>query len=183
MDDEPCPYRIVAPMDEDARGVTYLAEARTGVRGHVVLKLLGPRDDADAIVSRYRQWKPAIERVRHPSVAPLLDVGLTADGATYVATAYVGGWPLSALASKPPLGPGAHQAIARQLSAAMEAAHEAGVVHLTLDSTKVKISTTNGPHATILGLGSALILDGADWDSDADRLALTRLRLALGLGQ
>lgn len=182
MDDEPCPYQIVAPMAEDERGTTYLAEALAGSRGYVVLKVLGPRDDADAMLSRYRRWRPALERVHHPHVAPLLDVGLTAEGALYVATAYAPGWPLSALASRPPLGMDVRQEIARQLSAGLDAAHEAGVAHLALDSTKVKVSTSNGPHATILGIGSRLVLDGASGDPELDRLALARLRHDLGVG-
>ena len=54
MEDEPCPYQVMAPMGEDSHGVTYLAQALTGARGYVALKVHGPRDDHEAVLSRYR---------------------------------------------------------------------------------------------------------------------------------
>jgi hypothetical protein len=65
--------------------------------------------------------------------------------------------------------------LARQLTAALDDAHAAGVVHLKLDTSKVKISTASSPHATILGLGSGLVVDGLEGSPDVDRLALTRI--------
>ena len=181
MDDEPCPYQVLAPIGEDSSGVTYLAQALTGGRGYVALKVLGPRDDVDAVLSRYQHWKPALARIQHPSVGKLLDVGLTAEGLLYVASEYVAGWPLTALGSRASMGMDDRVEIARQLTDAIDAAHAAGVVHLKLDTSKVKISTANGPHATILGLGSNLIVDGANGRPDVDRLVLARIIRELGV--
>lgn len=180
-DDDPCPYQVMAPVGEDTHGVTYLAQALTGTRGYVALKVHGPRHDAEAVLSRYRQWKPALARVRHPSVARLLDVGLTADGRLYVASEYVAGWPLTALRSHAPVGIDERAELARQLTGAIDAVHGAGVVHLKLATSNVKVSMANGPHATILGLGSSLIVDGADGPPDVDRLALTAVIRELGV--
>ena len=181
MDDEPCPYRVLAPIAEGSSGVTYLAQALTGARGYVALKVLGPRDDVDAVLSRYQHWKPALARIQHPSVGKLLDVGPTAEGLLYIASEYVAGWPLTALGSRASMGMDERVEMARQLTGAIDAAHAAGVVHLKLDTSKVKISTANGPHATILGLGSNLIVDGADGRPDVDRLALARIIRELGV--
>lgn len=182
MDDEPCPYQVLTPIGEGSRGVTYLAQALTGARGHVALKVLHPRDDADAVLSRYRRWKPALARVQHPSVGKLLDVGLTAEGRLYVATEYVAGWPLAALGSRPSIGRRERVEIARQLTGAIDTAHAAGVVHLQLDASNVKISTAaNATYATILGLGESLIVDGATGELDVDRLALADIIRQLAL--
>jgi serine/threonine protein kinase len=181
MDDEPCPFQVMVPMSEGARGVTYLAQALRGARGYVALKVHGPRDDTEAILSRYRIWKPALARVRHPSVGELLDVGLTAEGRLYVASEYVAGWPLTAFGSRPSAGIGERARMAHQLIGAMSAAHAAGVAHLKLDASRVKISTASGPHATILGLGSSLIVDGAESRPEPDLLALLRLVRDLGI--
>ncbi len=175
MGDEPCPYQVLAPIGEGSSGLTYLAQALESARGYVALKVLGPRDDADAVLSRYRRWKPALASVQHPSVAKLVDIGLTAEGHLYVASEYVAGWSLAVLGSRASVGRPERVEIARQLTGAIDAAHAAGVVHLKLDASKVKISTANGPHATILGLGSSLIVDGADGEPDVDRIALARI--------
>jgi serine/threonine protein kinase len=180
-EDEPCPYRVMAPMGEDARGVTYLAQALAGERGYVALKVCGPREDTDTVLSRYRHWKPALARVQHPSVGRLLDIGLTAEGTLYVASDYVAGWPLTTLGSRGSVGMPERLELARQLTAAVDAVHAAGVLHLKLDPSRVKISTANGPHATILGLGSSIIVDGATGQRDVDRLALARIIRELGI--
>ena len=181
IDDEPCPYQVLAPIGEDSRGVTFLAQASTEARGYVALKVLSPRDDADAVLSRYRRWKPALTRVQHPSVGKLLDVGLTAEGRLYVASEYVAGWPLAALGSRASVGRPERVEIAKQLTDAIDAAHAAGVVHLKLDASKVKISMANGLQVTILGLGSSLVVDGADGPPDVDRRALSRIIHELGV--
>jgi hypothetical protein len=175
MDDEPWPYQVTAPMGEDARGVTYLAQRLTGAHEYVALKIHASRDDAAEILSRYERWKPALARVEHPGVGRLLDVGLTAEGRLYVASEYVAGWPLTALGSRAPVGIGARASMARQMIAAIEAVHAADLVHMKLDASKVKISTANGPRATILGLGSSLIVDGREAERGPDLLALVRL--------
>jgi hypothetical protein len=181
MDDEPCPYQVMAPMSDDSHGVTYLAQALTGARGYVALKVHAPRADTDAVRGRYQHWKPALARVQHPSIGKLLDVGLTAEGLLYVASEYVAGWPLTALSSHKSVTVGERARMAHQLIGAIGAAHTAGVVHLRLDTSKVKISTANGAHATILGLGSSLIVDGLEARLEPDLLALLGLVRALGI--
>jgi serine/threonine protein kinase len=147
----------------------------------VALKIHDPRDDAGEVVSRYQRWKPALARVQHAAVGKLLDVGLTTEGRLYVASEYVAGWPLTALGTRVPVGIGERATMARQLIGAIAAAHAAGVAHLKLDTSKVKISTANGPRATILGLGSSLILDGAEARREPDLLALLGLVRDLGI--
>jgi serine/threonine protein kinase len=180
MDEEPCPYQVLSPIGAGSNGVSYLAQALTGARGYVALKVLGPRDDVDSVLSRYQRWKPALACVRHASVGRLLDVGLTAEGLLYVAREYVAGWPLTALGWRASTGTDERAEIARQLTGGIEAIHAAGLVHLRLDTSKVKISTSNGPHATILGLGSSLIVDGASGPPEVDRAALARIIRELG---
>ena len=181
IDDGPCPYDVMTPMGQDSGGVTYLARALTGGRGYVALKVCSPRDDADTVLLRYQRWKPALARIRHPSVATLIDVGLTAEGLLYVASEYVAGWSLTALGSHASVGVHERALLARQLIGAVDAAHETGVVHMKLDASKVKISTADGPHATILGLGSSLIVDGREAQRQPDLLALVRLIRDLGI--
>jgi hypothetical protein len=99
----------------------------------------------------------------------------------YVASEYVAGWPLTALGSHASLGMTERVEIARQLTDVIDAAHAAGVVHQKLALSKVKISTSNGPNATILGFGSATIVDGATGAPAVDRIALARIIRELGV--
>src|SRR5258708_39868178 len=117
----------MATMSEDSRGVTYLAQALAGARGYVALKVYGPRDDVHAVMWRYQRWQPVLDRIEHPSVAKMLEVGLTAEGLLYVASEYVAGWPLTAIGSRVAIGAEERAEMARQLTSALDAAHAAGV--------------------------------------------------------
>jgi serine/threonine protein kinase len=184
MDDGPCPYQVLAPIGAGASGVTYLAQALTGLGGYVALKILKPGLDADAVLARYRHWKEALAGLKHPSVAPLRDAGLTADGMVYLASGYAAGWPLTAIASHPSIGRTERIELTGQLVSALDAARQAGVMHLKLDCSKVKVSNVAGVHATIVGLGSHTIINGPDsvaGGPDADRRALAKIICQLGV--
>jgi eukaryotic-like serine/threonine-protein kinase len=171
-DGEPCPYQVLAPMAEDVRGVTYLAQPVISSRGYLALKVYGLCDDVDGAITRYRRWRPTLERLCHPSIGRVVDVGAAPDGSLYVATEYIPGRLLTMLGVGTAIGADGRAAIASQLTEAIGAAHAAGLVHLKLDASKVKVSAAPAPRATILGLGVALVVDGADGDPDVDRRAL-----------
>lgn len=175
IDPEPFPYEIVAPISESASGIRYLAQGAGTARGYVALKVLNGAVDADGVLERYRQWKPALDRLDHPHVVRILDVGLTGEGTAYIASEYVAGWPLTALDAHPAIGQEQRGTLARQLTEAVEAAHRAGVTHLALDESRIKISTAAGLHASILGFGERLIVGGATGTIDDDRAALARI--------
>ena len=180
-DRELCPYQIVAPLAESAHGTTYLAQRSDSARGLVALKVFPGREDADELLARYERWKPALERVRHVSVARLLDVGLTDQGLVYAASEFVTGWPLSALAEHPAIGREGRVEISRQLSEALDAIHAAGVAHLDLEAPNVRVSTMGGLHVTMLGFGIPLVVDGLEPSPDVDRVALARVSRRLEL--
>src|SRR5262245_60733611 len=96
VEDDACPYQVLAPMAEDARGVTYLAEASAGTYRYVALKVYNGHDDAAAAVSRFRDLKSALAAIRTRGIARLIDVGTTPGGLLYVATEYIPGRGLAA---------------------------------------------------------------------------------------
>ncbi len=178
LDDEPCPYRILAPIAESATSATYLAQALRDTHGYVALKVYDRRDDADLVLARYETWKDMLAAFRHPGVAAFVEAGLTSEGLLYVATDYVAGSPLTSRRVREGLSVTERQALAGQLTDAVAAIHDAGLAHLALDASRVKIAT-HRVHATILGLGRALVIDGLAPDPDADRTALAALRHTL----
>ena len=175
IDPEPFPYQIVAPIGESASGITYLAQGAGTARRYVALKVLAGTFDADGVLERYQQWKPALDRIDHPHVVSILDVGLTVEGTPYVASEYVAGWPLTALDAHPAIGQEQRRALTGQLTEAVEAAHRAGVTHLALDESRIKVSTAAGLYASILGFGDRLVVNGATGTIDDDRAALARI--------
>lgn len=183
-EEEVCPYQVLAPMDEDARGTTYLAQALTRARGYVALKIYAAEVGADAALERYRQWRPALDACRHPHVRGLIDVGLTADRRLYAASEYIVGSTLPTLDRRlfSASDAGARLHLAHQLVDAVDHIHAAGLAHLALEPTRVKIASANGPQSTIIGLGVRLVVDGAPPRLDQDLVALADLIRGLRVG-
>lgn len=170
--DEPCPYQVLAPLAQDAAGVTYLAQPLRGESNYIALKIYQPRVDTDEILARYKQWKPALERVGTPHVTIPRDMGLTAKGRLFTARDYVAGRPLTRLDSPIPVEVDVRARMARRLADAVDAMHAVGVAHLRLEPSRVIVSGQD-PH--IVGLGTCLVVDGANPKPEADLAALASL--------
>jgi serine/threonine protein kinase len=175
IEDEVCPYQVLAPIEQDAHGVTYLAERHaSSSRGFVALSVIA-HGDGDAILGRFHQLRPALARLQHPGAAKVLDAGSTSNGSVYVVSEYVTGTPLAGVVTRQRLDRAGLVEIARQMTEAVAAAHSAGVLHLALDGSRVKVSTAGAPHAAIAGFGVRAIVEGCVGDPDTDLRALDAL--------
>jgi hypothetical protein len=181
-DDHPpdIPYQIVTLIERHADGATYLARP-PDASTLVALRIVGPRDDGPAILNRVRTWKPALTQVRNPHVARMLDVGSADDRCVYVAAEFIGGPSLAVPACREQLSAADRRAVVSQLATALAALHACGVTHLRLDASRVKISTHDGIHATMIGLGTGLIVDGLPASPQQDLDALASLAHGLGV--
>jgi len=173
------PYRIVTLLAGDAGAVTYLAHTMSGAPRYVALKVLLSCREPDAILARFDRWKRALAELRHPSAAPIVDAGRVDSASIYLAADYVAGSPLRPILDG--LTRDDRADIVRQLDAALRAAHDRGLAHLRLDASRIKIATTAGLRAVMLGLGAALVVDGAAPDPAPDREALARLAHDFGV--
>jgi serine/threonine protein kinase len=172
IDDDVWPYQVLAPIEQDAHGITYLAERDAGsVRGFVALTVIGG-SGGEAMLSRFHDLKPALARLQHPGAAKVLDAGLAPDGSMYIASEYVAGPTLSEVASRQPLERADRAEIARQMRAAVGAAHAAGVVHLSIESSKVRVSTAGSLRVWITGFGVSVIVAGRAGGAETDLAAL-----------
>src|SRR5437660_969697 len=173
--DDRFPYRIVTLLAGDLDGVTYLARTTSGAPKYVALKVLRSCSDRAAVVSRFERWRPALAAVTHPSMAPLLDVGPAGDRSIYLVAEYVPGSTLKPLLQSPGLDAGQRAELVRQIVAAVRTAHGRGLAHMRLDASRIKITAAAVVRAHILGLGTALIVDGTAPDPELDRRALVRI--------
>jgi eukaryotic-like serine/threonine-protein kinase len=181
LDDEAWPYQVLAPIAQDVQGITYLAErSANGVRGFVALTVIAG-GSGEAILSRFHELKTALARLHHPGAAKVLDAGVTPDGSVYVASEYVAGPTLSEMVARQSLDRSERAEIARQMTGAVAAAHAAGVVHLDLDGSNVRVSTAGGLRAWITGFGVSVIVAGRAGAPDTDLVALDTLIRQLDL--
>lgn len=181
LDDGPCPYQVLAPVDEDPRGITYLAQEARGARRLMALTVYADRNDSTEVLARFQTWKPALEAIRHPGLRALLDVGSTAGGRLYTASEFVGGTAVTIPPPNPPR-PDEARLLAWQVADAIAVAHEAGVPHGCLTSRAIRVARADRAQATVVALGRRVILEGgADSLFDDDIVAVRRLVRQLGV--
>ena len=150
-------YRIVAPLGSGGMGAVY--RAVDGGGGEVALKLLHPHVGADAAArERLRREVAALQRLRHPGVAAVLDAEADSTEA-FIVTELVDGENLARhVREHGPLAGSALADLAGGLFEVLDAVHAAGVVHRDLKPSNV-VLTAERP--VLIDFGIAQGLDDA----------------------
>ncbi|MEA2125300.1 MAG: hypothetical protein QOI80_2082 [Solirubrobacteraceae bacterium] len=143
-------YRVESRIGRGGMGVVYLAEHQT-LRRRAALKIIAPdlADDSD-FRERFLREARIAATLTHPNVVTVYDAG-EIDGLLYIAMQYVPGPDLAAiLREERRLGPYRVLDIGRQVAAALDAAHAAGLIHRDVKPANVLI---DGRHAYLTDFG------------------------------
>ena len=140
------PYRIVRTLGEGGFGIVYEAEQSKPVRRTVALKLLKPGMATDEVLSRFEGERQALARMEHPSVAKVLDAGVTDDGRPYFAMEFVRGEPILKFADSANLGIPERLELMIRVCEAIQHAHAKGVVHRDLKPANILCMRTESGH-------------------------------------
>ncbi|GAB3163820.1 hypothetical protein GCM10027059_18720 [Myceligenerans halotolerans] len=145
-------YTVTGRIGSGAMGTVYRATDDGG--NAVALKLLTPGRDEAGARDRLRREARALQRLKHPAVASVIDVELDGTDA-FIVTELVEGPTLEEeVDERGPLDPRDLYELADQLADALEAVHAAGVVHRDLTPSNVLISAA-GPVLIDFGLAHA----------------------------
>lgn len=146
-------YRVLGPLGRGGTGSVY--RAVDGGGDEVALKLLHPHlaDDDDAR-ERLRREVAALQRLRHPAIARVLDAEVDSSDA-FVVTELVDGPDLGArVRADGPLEPAALLELAERTREALGVVHAAGVLHRDLSPGNVLLSS-RGPVLIDFGIAQA----------------------------
>ena len=126
-------YRLDEHMGEGGMGTVYRA-THLLIERPVAVKVLNPRLVADDTAKeRFRREARAAGRLQHSNAVAVTDFGETREGLVYLVMELLEGRPLrEVLAREAPLDPARAVSLMLQISAAVEAAHEAGIIHRDL---------------------------------------------------
>lgn len=147
-------YTVVAPLGSGGMGTVYRA---VDGGGHAVaLKLLHPHVGSDAAVrSRLMREVAALQRLRHPAVAAVLDAEADSTEAFLVTELVAGDTLTEHVRAHGPLDADALAGLAEGLRSALAAVHAAGVVHRDLKPSNVLV-TDDGPVLIDFGLAQGV---------------------------
>ncbi|WP_402374211.1 serine/threonine-protein kinase [Isoptericola rhizosphaerae] len=146
-------YSVVSLLGRGAMGAVY--EAVDGGGQRVALKVLHAHVDANpAGRQRLRREVAALQRLRHPAVAQVLDAEFEGPHA-FVVTELIEGLTLEEeVDARGPLDVADLFSLADQLADALESVHAAGVVHRDLKPSNVMV-TGDGPSLIDFGIAQS----------------------------
>lgn len=126
----------------------------------VAIKVLRPSlAGDDVVVARFSREAKAASRISHPHAVSVTDFGEAENGVVFLIMEYLDGRTLKdIIRSEGALPLDRAVEIVRQVSGALDAAHQQGVVHRDLKSDNIMLSQTNGGDwAKVLDFGIAKI--------------------------
>jgi len=149
-------WQVERLLARGGHGVIYVALHRdTGRRA--ALKVLSRRFAASPeMAARFVREGRVLSRLSHPNVVGYLELGLLLDGRAFCAMELLEGQSLHDLvAARGRLAPGEALALLEPVSAALDAAHRAGVVHRDVKASNVFVAAGDPPLVKLLDFGVA----------------------------
>lgn len=131
-------YRIVSKIGEGGMGEVYLANDTTLERQVALKVLLAEVANDEDRVQRFVREAKAASALNHPNILTVFEIG-TFDGAQYIATELIKGKTLRELMRSGTMSVNEALRIALQVSAALGAAHLAGIVHRDIKPENIMV--------------------------------------------
>ena len=148
-------YRLMRLLGKGGMGEVY--EAEDTVKDRIVALKLLPESVSDDPVFRKRLQREAHSagRLQEPHVVPIHDYG-EIDGLLYVDMRMINGTDLRKMLKRfGPIAPARAVAIVRQVASALDAAHEAGVIHRDVKPENILITRDDFVYLVDFGIANA----------------------------
>ncbi|HVG29806.1 MAG TPA: serine/threonine-protein kinase [Pyrinomonadaceae bacterium] len=169
-------YRLDERLGEGGMGTVYRA-THLLIDRPVAVKVLHTRFVEDeSAQARFRREARAAGRLQHPNAVAVTDFGSTPGGYVYIVMELLEGRTLrDVLADESPLAPARAVELMMQIAAAVESAHEAGVIHRDLKPANIFVVQRKNlpPVVKVLDFGIAKLAADSLEDSAARDLTQT----------
>jgi serine/threonine protein kinase len=157
-------YEIRSKLGAGGMGEVYLAHD-TKLDRKVALKILSADVGADpSRIGRFVQEAKAASALNHPNIITIHEID-SYDSGHFIATEFIDGATLRDRLRNAPLTAGAALDIASQISAALVAAHQAGIIHRDIKPENVMIRADG--LVKVLDFGLAKLTAGGQSDPEA----------------
>ncbi len=103
-------------------------------------------------VQRFLREARSAAALKHPAIVSLHDTGQTEDGVGYLVYEFIDGQTLESRLEEGPLDPATAAQIATDLAAALDYAHQHGVIHRDIKPSNIMLDARGRPHLMDFGL-------------------------------
>jgi serine/threonine protein kinase/tetratricopeptide (TPR) repeat protein len=156
------PYRLVRLLGEGGMGQVFLAEQTAPIRREVAIKLIRRGLDTDRVVARFESERQALAMMDHPGIARVFDAGADRDGRPYFVMERVHGEPITTYCERHPLPLRERLELLLRVCAAVQHAHQRGVIHRDLKPSNVLVAEQDGrPAPKVIDFGIAKAIETA----------------------
>ncbi len=133
-------YRLLERIGEGGMGEVFLAEQVIPVRREVAVKRLKLGLDTAEWTRRFDLEREALAQLEHPNIAKIFDAGITQDGRPFYVMELVDGLPLTHFCVRGRLDTPARLRLFATLCAAVQHAHQKGVLHGDLKPSNILVA-------------------------------------------
>ncbi len=154
------PYHLLSVLGEGGFGTVWLAERREPFIQRVALKVIKPGMDSRSVLGRFEQERQALAVMNHPSIARVLDGGLTAAGRPYFVMEYVKGQTITSFCDARRLGLRQRLELFTKVCEAVQHAHLKGIIHRDLKPSNILAfdAESQEPDVKVIDFGVAKAL-------------------------
>ncbi len=161
------PYEILASIGAGGMGQVYRAQD-SRLNRNVAIKVSGVQ-----FSERFESEAKAIAALNHPNICQIYDVG-----PDYLVMEYIDGRPVVDCEQPQALPPAEALRLARQIAAALEAAHAKGVIHRDLKPANI-LATSSGV-VKLLDFGLAKQSHSSLTDNETQSIGITQVGTIMG---
>jgi serine/threonine-protein kinase len=157
-------YKILQPIAAGGMGTVFLAEHWL-IKRRFAMKILRPEFATDAtMIRRFMNEALAAGTLGHPNIVESTDMGFTKTDVPYIVFEYVEGTSLAAEIDRQGAFPVARALhIAHQIASALDAAHQAEIIHRDLKSENILLIDKPEPdHVKVIDFGISRFLTASD---------------------
>ena len=152
-------YRVEYIIDQGGFATVYRAKDELVSGKAVVIKVLDRMPDGQINRESFLKEIESLSRIQHPNVIGISDAGVVENGTPFLVLAYVKGQNLRRVLASGPLPLTRTLTIIRNVSAALNAAHKAGVWHLDIKPENIILTDagTEDERVTVIDFGIARV--------------------------
>jgi serine/threonine protein kinase len=160
------PYKLLQQLGEGGMGTVYVAEQEHPVKRRVALKVIKPGMDSAQVIRRFEAERQALALMDHTNIAKVFEAGTTSGepggvspGRPYFVMELVKGEPITKYCDSVHLPIRERLALFEQVCAAIQHAHQKGIIHRDIKPSNVLVCMQDGkPVPKVIDFGVAKAL-------------------------